>query len=66
MDEKVIAAEVIGYKTTLVHLGFALVSRIYDRGAPCTRRMQLLGANINGENKLFARRTKGRNRAAGD
>lgn len=33
VDEKVIAAEVIGYKTTLVHLGFALVSRIYDRGA---------------------------------
>ena len=32
VDEKVIAAEVIGYKTTLVHLGFALVSRIYDRG----------------------------------
>ena len=33
VDEKVIAAEVIGYKTTLVHLGFALISRIYDRGA---------------------------------
>ena len=42
-----------------MHLGFALISRIYDGGA----HMQLLGGNINGENKLSGGQ-KGRNRAA--